>query len=633
MEEASQTNRAATKLCHFCRNRIPPEAVFCGYCGCPVGANLVEPTVSSCPTCGKSLDDNSVFCGHCGAKLEQKEQIRSDATSQSAPDRSPDRLASTVLPHISRKNQRTIAIVLTGALALLLIVVVAVIRSDRNSKSSRLPSEQSAAAPPEPPKLTFSNVQNDQQGYADAKWDTAITDLDPNAAGEPGSCFVPSGDTEENEVVAAAFGVQTRNTVVAGTVLSTSLDFSVVPAKCKSISKGDVKLIFYDDKLSMAFSHLNAHNYELIASEMASKFTEMDGWSVNWGGGAMSDGDSTSLNVRLFKRGNTNTRVFLLKQTDHMGCCDTNVSSVYLLYVPNSNYLRIREDMEKAKSDQEAQRVVEQQKREQPDLQKIQDDNSADQTSGSSSTDSEQPIKEFLNRWVESSRNRDVDAHSNCYAPVVETYFAKHNVANDQLRGYKNKAFSAIAELRKFEISDVSISADPDGRYSVKFRKSWDTTLTNGKLYTGETIDILKFQRFGSDWKIVSEEEPQVLNVVRQRLQAAIGSSSSEVNSVSPNDNGISRIDAKVVAPKAIYTPDPEYSKEAREAKIQGTCLLWLIVGADGNPRDIKVQKSLGKGLDEKAIEAVKIWKFEPATKDGQPVAVQINVEVSFRLH
>jgi hypothetical protein len=218
---------------------------------------------------------------------------------------------------------------------------------------------------------TFSNVQNDQQGYADVKWGTAITDLDPNA-GESGSCFVPSGDREENEAVAATFGAPTRNTVVAGTVLSTSLDFSVVPAKCKSVTKGDVRLISYDDKLAMAFTHLDAHNYESIASEMASKFTEMDGWSVNWGGGAMSDGDSTSLNVRLFKRGNTNTRVFLLKRSDHEGCCGINVSSVYLLYVPNADYLRIREDMGRVKRDKEAQQAAERQKREQPDLQKIQ---------------------------------------------------------------------------------------------------------------------------------------------------------------------------------------------------------------------------------------------------------------------
>ncbi|HXZ79648.1 MAG TPA: energy transducer TonB [Terriglobales bacterium] len=88
-----------------------------------------------------------------------------------------------------------------------------------------------------------------------------------------------------------------------------------------------------------------------------------------------------------------------------------------------------------------------------------------------------------------------------------------------------------------------------------------------------------------------------------------------------------------VSAPRAIYTPDPEYSEEARKAKYQGTVVLWLIVDPSGRPRDIRVSRSLGLGLDQKAVEAVRQWKFEPAKKDGQPVAVQINVEVNFRLY
>lgn len=96
---------------------------------------------------------------------------------------------------------------------------------------------------------------------------------------------------------------------------------------------------------------------------------------------------------------------------------------------------------------------------------------------------------------------------------------------------------------------------------------------------------------------------------------------------------GVFRVGGGVSAPRAIYAPDPEYSEEARKAKYQGTCVLWLIVGPDGHPRDIRVARSLGLGLDEKAVEAVKQWKFDPAMKDGKPVAVQINVEVDFRLY
>ena len=97
--------------------------------------------------------------------------------------------------------------------------------------------------------------------------------------------------------------------------------------------------------------------------------------------------------------------------------------------------------------------------------------------------------------------------------------------------------------------------------------------------------------------------------------------------------NGPYRVGGGVSAPRAIYQPDPEFSEEARKAKYQGVVVLWCVVGPDGRVHDARVQHSLGFGLDEKAIEAVKTWKFEPGRKDGVPVAVQINVEVSFRLY
>jgi TonB family protein len=85
-----------------------------------------------------------------------------------------------------------------------------------------------------------------------------------------------------------------------------------------------------------------------------------------------------------------------------------------------------------------------------------------------------------------------------------------------------------------------------------------------------------------------------------------------------------------VTPPRATYMPDPEYSEEARQAKLQGTCVLSLVVDTDGKPRDIAVVRKLGKGLDENAVETVRTWKFEPARKDGLPVAIQIQIKVSF---
>lgn len=96
---------------------------------------------------------------------------------------------------------------------------------------------------------------------------------------------------------------------------------------------------------------------------------------------------------------------------------------------------------------------------------------------------------------------------------------------------------------------------------------------------------------------------------------------------------GVFRVGGGVSAPKVLYAPDPDYSEEARKAKYQGTVILWLIVDQNGRPQQVRVSRSLGMGLDQKAIEAVCSWKFEPAMKDSHPVPVQINVEVNFRLY
>jgi periplasmic protein TonB len=88
-----------------------------------------------------------------------------------------------------------------------------------------------------------------------------------------------------------------------------------------------------------------------------------------------------------------------------------------------------------------------------------------------------------------------------------------------------------------------------------------------------------------------------------------------------------------VTQPRPIYDPDPDYSDAARKAKYQGSVLLWLVVGPEGRPHNIRIQRSLGMGLDEKALATVSTWRFQPGTLDGQPVSVEVNVEVTFRLY
>jgi TonB family protein len=87
-----------------------------------------------------------------------------------------------------------------------------------------------------------------------------------------------------------------------------------------------------------------------------------------------------------------------------------------------------------------------------------------------------------------------------------------------------------------------------------------------------------------------------------------------------------------ITAPKPLYHPDAEYTDKARRKKINGTVILSLVVASDGLVRDAKVTTGLDKDLDNQALKAVRTWKFEPATKDGKPVAVRIAVETSFHI-
>jgi periplasmic protein TonB len=81
-----------------------------------------------------------------------------------------------------------------------------------------------------------------------------------------------------------------------------------------------------------------------------------------------------------------------------------------------------------------------------------------------------------------------------------------------------------------------------------------------------------------------------------------------------------------------VYSPSPNYSEDARKAKLQGTVILSLVVDVHGNPIDIRVVRSLGMGLDENAVEAARTWKFTPGTRNVVPVPVRMLLVVQFRL-
>ena len=97
---------------------------------------------------------------------------------------------------------------------------------------------------------------------------------------------------------------------------------------------------------------------------------------------------------------------------------------------------------------------------------------------------------------------------------------------------------------------------------------------------------------------------------------------------------GVYAVGGRISAPVPIFQPEAEFSDEARRAKYQGVCIIALIVDAQGNPQNVHVIRTLGMGLDEKAMEAVRKYKFKPAMKDGKtPVPTMITVEVDFHLY
>jgi len=95
---------------------------------------------------------------------------------------------------------------------------------------------------------------------------------------------------------------------------------------------------------------------------------------------------------------------------------------------------------------------------------------------------------------------------------------------------------------------------------------------------------------------------------------------------------GVMHIGGGVSMPVVLYQVEPEFSEEARKAKFSGKVTVYLWVGADGKPSHVQVVQGVGMGLDEKAVEAVRQYRFKPAMKDGKPVQVDLYVDVNFQI-
>jgi protein TonB len=118
---------------------------------------------------------------------------------------------------------------------------------------------------------------------------------------------------------------------------------------------------------------------------------------------------------------------------------------------------------------------------------------------------------------------------------------------------------------------------------------------------------------------------------------AGSGLGSGKGNGIGPGEGGntgggVMHIGGSVLPPTLVVSADPDYSEEARKAKFSGNVQVYLIVDAQGRPTHIRVVRGAGMGLDEKAVEAVRQYRFKPAMSDGKPVAVDLYIDVNFQI-
>jgi len=136
-------------------------------------------------------------------------------------------------------------------------------------------------------------------------------------------------------------------------------------------------------------------------------------------------------------------------------------------------------------------------------------------------------------------------------------------------------------------------------------------------------------------WKpYLSKEAENSRAAMKQKWGSSQRKKSRRGGQRRPREADVFFVDGKEVhAPEATFTPDPSYTEVARDRSLQGSVVIDAIVDDTGKVLRPQIIWPLGMGLDEKAIETIQTWRFKPATRNGQPVKVEMAVEISFKLY
>jgi TonB family protein len=135
--------------------------------------------------------------------------------------------------------------------------------------------------------------------------------------------------------------------------------------------------------------------------------------------------------------------------------------------------------------------------------------------------------------------------------------------------------------------------------------------------------------------ELIAETELKLDPVVSGCFSSAAATQNKPTDappSVTPSSDGQNyRVGSDVKPPRMISNPQPNYPEEARKRHGAGKIVVWMIVGSDGRPREVKVKRGISPELDQAAVDAAELWQFQPGTKDGRPVPVEIAVEFDFQ--
>ncbi|HSN69521.1 MAG TPA: TonB family protein, partial [Thermoanaerobaculia bacterium] len=177
-----------------------------------------------------------------------------------------------------------------------------------------------------------------------------------------------------------------------------------------------------------------------------------------------------------------------------------------------------------------------------------------------------------------------------------------------------------LAVMRKLTGKQIILAGSPKGKVTIDVRDTpWDQALARAIAPLGLRAEIK-----GDRIEIV--EGPPLESKMRAPLQEI------REDLRGPAPEGYERVGDDVKAPKVITRIDPKYPEEARAERASGIVIVEALIGTDGAVKDVKPLKWLPFGLTEAAVDAVRQWTFEPATKNGVPVPVAFSVTINFKL-